>query len=90
MPQFSCSGLDALFPRLLPDVFVQVFSFLADIMSLQYGKLCSLVLSEFFGETVEKVARDLYRAGQKPLKLILASTNLSREEVNRAVRAITT
>lgn len=52
------------------------------IMSSQFRKLCSLILLENFGETVEKVGIDLFKCGSKPLKLICNSTNLSANEVN--------
>lgn len=51
-------------------------------MSIQLGDLCSLILNEHFGETVEKVGRDLFRGGQKPLKLICSSTGLGLNDVS--------
>lgn len=50
-------------------------------MSSQLGKLCSLLLREYFGDTVEKVGTDLFRFGVKPAQLISKTTELDIDEV---------
>lgn len=51
-------------------------------MSTQLGKLCSLLLQEYFGDTVEKVGMDLFRHGPKPASLICNSTKLATDDVS--------
>lgn len=51
-------------------------------MSVQFSKVCSLILLEHFGEIVEKVGSDLFQWGPKPLGLIAASTKLSVDKVS--------
>ncbi|KAK6636612.1 hypothetical protein RUM43_010274 [Polyplax serrata] len=54
-------------------------------MSFLFGKLCSLLLQEYFGETVEKVGVDLFRCGPKPLRLISNTTKLTVKEVAQSL-----
>ena len=55
-------------------------------MSLQFGKLISLLLLEHFGEIVQKVGFDLYKCQSKPLQLIVASTKLPVPKVRTFFR----
>jgi DNA-directed RNA polymerase III subunit RPC3 len=48
---------------------------------VQFGKLCSLILLEHFGEIVQTVGNDLYKCQSKPLRLIVASTKLPLQKV---------
>ncbi|KAJ9586990.1 hypothetical protein L9F63_019408 [Diploptera punctata] len=57
-------------------------------MSLQFEKLCSLILLEHFGEIVQKVGTDLYKFQSKPLQLIVASTKLPISKVKQALRVL--
>jgi hypothetical protein len=50
-------------------------------MSVQFGKLCSLILLEHFGEIVQKVGSDLFKCQGKPLHLIVRSTKLPLPKV---------
>lgn len=50
-------------------------------MSVQFGKLCSLILLEHFGEIVQKVGSDLFKCQGKPLHLIARSTKLPLQKV---------
>jgi hypothetical protein len=60
-------------------------------MSTQFGKLCSLVLLEHFGEIVQKVGNDLYKCQPKALRLIAGSTKLPLKKVlNTADQLVTT
>lgn len=54
-------------------------------MSVQLGKVCSLILFEHFGEIVEKVGTDLFRWGPKPFGLIASSTKLPIEKVRQSL-----
>lgn len=53
-------------------------------MSVQFGKVCSLILYEHFGEIVQKVGTDLFKWGPKPLGLIESSTKLPLDKVSWA------
>ncbi|PNF18354.1 DNA-directed RNA polymerase III subunit RPC3 [Cryptotermes secundus] len=55
-------------------------------MSLQFEKLCSLILLEHFGEIIQKVGNDLYKCQSKPLNLIVGSTKLPFQKVKQALR----
>ncbi|XP_034239902.1 DNA-directed RNA polymerase III subunit RPC3 [Thrips palmi] len=54
-------------------------------MSVQFSKVCSLILLEHFGEIVEKVGTDLFQWGPKPLTLIASSTKLSIDKVKQSL-----
>lgn len=55
-------------------------------MSVQYGKLCSVILQQHFGETVQKVGDCLLSAIQsRTLSMIIKSTGLTKTEVSHAL-----
>ncbi|NEU36319.1 hypothetical protein GN156_37370, partial [bacterium LRH843] len=53
-------------------------------MALSYCKLCSLLLTEHFGEVIGKVADDL-QWGPKLLPNIVSSTGLNTAKVKKAL-----
>jgi DNA-directed RNA polymerase III subunit RPC3 len=57
-------------------------------MSVQFGKLCSLILLEHFGEIVEKVGSDLFKCQGKPLQSIARSTQLPLQKVTNPNTAL--
>jgi DNA-directed RNA polymerase III subunit RPC3 len=54
-------------------------------MSVQYGKVVSLILLERFGPVVEKVGTYLYQYGTVPLLYIKKNTNLPLSKVKEAL-----
>ncbi|XP_055382577.1 DNA-directed RNA polymerase III subunit RPC3 [Condylostylus longicornis] len=50
-------------------------------MSVQYVKLCSVILKQIFGEIVQKIGESLLGAPSRTLKSVIKSTNLSRSDV---------
>lgn len=52
-------------------------------MSIEYANLCSVVVKQVFGETVQIVADCLFCAVSRTLPAILKKTNLSRKEVKQ-------
>jgi len=75
-----CVGLNVSHPNLkvISDVRELIYLF---AMSVQFGKLCSLILLEHFGEIVQKVGSDLFKCQGKPLHLIARSIKLPRQKV---------
>lgn len=58
-------------------------------MSIQYGKLCSLILVQHFGETVQKVGDCLLTAIQsRTLSMIIKSTGLTKAECTHALAVL--
>lgn len=58
-------------------------------MSIQYGKLCSVILLQHFGETVQKVGECLFTAIQsRTLSMIIKSTGLTKAEVTHALAVL--
>nr|CAD7257047.1 unnamed protein product [Timema shepardi] len=57
-------------------------------MSVQFGKLCSLILLEHFGDIVQKVGYDLFKWGSKPFNLIVNTTGLPISQVKQAIRIL--
>lgn len=51
-------------------------------MSINAMKLCSLILQEHFGDNVRIVGEDLFAAKAKTIGAIMATTKLSRKQVN--------
>lgn len=55
-------------------------------MSIQFGKLCSIVLEQHFGKTVQLVGDCLFASIQsRTLSMIINSTGLKRTEVTYAL-----
>ncbi|XP_005175452.2 DNA-directed RNA polymerase III subunit RPC3 [Musca domestica] len=54
-------------------------------MSIDYGNLCSVILKQCFGETVQLVGDCLFAANARSLGNIVKSTNLTRREVSTAL-----
>lgn len=52
-------------------------------MSIDYGNLCSVILKQCFGETVQLVGEHLFAANARTLSSLVKSTNLSRREVRQ-------
>ncbi|CAD6994354.1 unnamed protein product [Ceratitis capitata] len=57
-------------------------------MSIEYANLCSVVVKQVFGETVQIVADCLFCAVSRTLPAILKKTNLSRKEVSTALAVL--
>lgn len=58
-------------------------------MSIQLGKLCSLILLQHFGENVQKVGDCLYAAVQScTVSVIIKSTGLTKPEVTHALAVL--
>lgn len=51
-------------------------------MSHQLGRVVSEILLRYFGEIVEKVGKDLFMYGSKPIGMILKTTGLPRAQVS--------
>lgn len=51
-------------------------------MSIQLGKLCSVIIEEHFGEKARIVCEDLYASVAKNLPMIVVSTKLPKSEVS--------
>lgn len=75
-----CVGLNVSHPNLkvICDARKLLYLF---AMSVQFGKLCSLILLEHFGEIVQKVGSDLFKCQGKPLHLIARSIKLPLRKV---------
>ncbi|XP_013097217.2 DNA-directed RNA polymerase III subunit RPC3 [Stomoxys calcitrans] len=54
-------------------------------MSIDYGNLCSVILKQCFGETVQLVGDCLFAANARTLSNIAKTTKLSRREVSTAL-----
>ncbi|XP_014089846.3 DNA-directed RNA polymerase III subunit RPC3 [Bactrocera oleae] len=57
-------------------------------MSIEYANLCSVVVKQVFGETVQSVADCLFCAVSRTLPAILKTTKLSRKEVSLALAVL--
>lgn len=58
-------------------------------MSIQLGKLCSLILLQHFGENVQKVGDCLYGAVQSgTVSVIVKSTGLKKSDVTHALAVL--
>lgn len=56
-------------------------------MAVQYGKLCSLILEEHFGEVVTKVSNELHW-GPRTLSLLTSSTGLPLLKVSKRLKTL--
>lgn len=45
------------------------------------GRVVSEILHRYFGEIVQKVGKDLFTFGSKPIAMIVKSTGLPRNQV---------
>lgn len=54
-------------------------------MSIDYGNLCSVIVNQCFGKTVQLVCDCLFAANARTLSNIVKSTGLSRTEVSTAL-----
>lgn len=52
-------------------------------MSIDYGNLCSVILKQCFGETVQIVGDCLFGANARTLSNLVKTSNLTRREVNK-------
>ncbi|XP_063831985.1 DNA-directed RNA polymerase III subunit RPC3 [Ostrinia nubilalis] len=57
-------------------------------MSHQLGRVVSELLLRYFGEIVEKVGKDLFQYGSKPIGMILKTTGLPRSQVVDSLRTL--
>ncbi|KAL0829722.1 hypothetical protein ABMA28_003218 [Loxostege sticticalis] len=57
-------------------------------MSHQLGRVVSEILLRYFGEIVEKVGKDLFMYGSKPIGMILKTTGLPRAQVVDSLRTL--
>uniref|UniRef100_A0A336MMU8 DNA-directed RNA polymerase III subunit RPC3 n=1 Tax=Culicoides sonorensis TaxID=179676 RepID=A0A336MMU8_CULSO len=57
-------------------------------MSIQLGKLCSVVIEQRFGEIVRTVADDLFDSISKTIPMIRQSTNLERKEIIKSLQIL--
>ncbi|XP_067618122.1 DNA-directed RNA polymerase III subunit RPC3 [Eurosta solidaginis] len=57
-------------------------------MSIEYANLCSVVVKQVFGETVQAVADCLFCAVSRTLLAIIKTTKLSRKEVSLALAVL--
>ncbi|XP_063704620.1 DNA-directed RNA polymerase III subunit RPC3 [Culicoides brevitarsis] len=57
-------------------------------MSIQMGKLCSVLIGQRFGETVRTVADDLFGSVSKTIPMIRQSTNLERKDIIKSLQVL--
>lgn len=57
-------------------------------MSIQMGKLCSVLIGQRFGETVRTVADDLFDSVSKTIPMIRQSTNLERKDIIKSLQVL--
>ncbi|XP_036324357.1 DNA-directed RNA polymerase III subunit RPC3 [Rhagoletis pomonella] len=57
-------------------------------MSIEYANLCSVIVKQVFGETVQAVADCLFCAVSRTLPAIAKTTKLSRKEVSMALAVL--
>lgn len=57
-------------------------------MSIQMGKLCSVLIGQRFGETVRMVADDLFDSVCKTIPMIRTSTNLDRKDIIKSLQVL--
>lgn len=55
---------------------------LLEKMSIDYGNLCSVILKQCFGETVQIVGDCLFGANARTLSNLVKTSNLTRREVS--------